>query len=150
MRRILNIGGAFAGVALVVLLAGTAAMAANQGPSREAAMKKIGGSMALLAGIAKSEKPYDAAVVKSSLETISATIKTFPGYFPDDSIEDDRNASPRIWESKDDFKSRAAKLGVDAGQLLAALPSDPKEVGAAMMKLGANCSGCHKLYRLKR
>lgn len=124
--------------------------ASDVGDQREADMKKIGGAAAQLAGIAKGDKPYDAAVVKTSLETISATIKVFPDLFPADKVELDGGASPKIWENMADFKAHAEKLGADADMLLAQLPADQAGVGAALKTLGADCSGCHQSYRLKK
>ena len=113
-------------------------------------MKKIGGAMGALAASAKGEKPYDAEVVKTSLGTIGETIKVFPTYFPVGSENDDKGASPKIWENKADFEAKAAKLSADAGELLAQLPADQAAVGAALQTLGKDCSGCHESYRIKK
>jgi cytochrome c556 len=139
-------------IATAACLFGLAAVASAEGmgDAREAAMKKIGGSVGALVGIAKGEKAYDADTVKASLGTISETIKIFPTYFPAGSEKDSEEASPKIWENKADFEAHAAKLAADADSLLAALPADQAAVGAAMGKLGANCSGCHELYRIKK
>ena len=132
-----------------LLSAGVALAATNYGHERETAMKKIGHSAAALAAIAKGKAKYDAATVKTSLETISTTIKTFPELFPSGSEHADRAASPKIWENNADFRAHAAKLGADADALLASLPADQKAVGAALGKLGQTCSACHQSYRLK-
>ena len=136
---------------MICLIGATAVVSAeNQHDNREAAMKKIGGAMGAIAGMAKGEKPYDAEAVKASLTTISATIKVFPDYFPPGSDKDDDAASPDIWANMDDFKAHAAKLGADADMLLAQLPADQAALGAAMGTLGGDCGGCHKLYRIKK
>ena len=124
--------------------------AAGLAEPREAAMKKIGGAMGGLAAIAKGEKPYDAETVKTSLATISEAIKVFPTYFPPGSETDSKEASPKIWESMDDFKAHADKLGANAEALLAQLPADQAAVGAAMGTLGKDCGACHQTYRLKK
>ena len=135
---------------ILCLFGATAVISAeNMHESREAAMKKIGGAMGGLVGIAKGEKPYDAATVKASLTTISETIKVFPTYFPAGSEKDDKVASPKIWENMDDFKAHAAKLGTDAEALLAQLPADQAAVGASLETLGKDCGACHQTYRLK-
>jgi cytochrome c556 len=136
---------------ILCLFGATAVLSAeNMHDSREAAMKKIGGAVGGLVGIAKGKTPYDAAVVKTSLSTISATIKVFPSYFPAGSENDDDEASPKIWANMDDFKAHAAKLGADADALLAQLPADQAAVGGALKTLGADCGACHELYRLKK
>ena len=136
---------------ILCLFGATAVVSAeNQHENREAAMKKIGGAMGAIAGMAKGEKPFDAAVVKDSLTTISATIKVFPDYFPAGSEMDDNEASPAIWANMDDFKAHANKLSADADMLMAQLPADAAGLGAVMETLGADCGACHKLYRLKK
>lgn len=117
--------------------------------SREAMMKKIGGSVGTMASIAKGEKPYDAEALKAALTTISETAKAFPDQFKPGTETGDKIASPKIWENMDDFKARAMKLGTDADTILAQLPADAAGVGGAVKTLGANCGGCHQAYRLK-
>lgn len=140
----------FVAVSILCLAsAGVAFAATSLGDQREAAMKKIGKSTGALAAIAKGKTQYDAATVKTSLETISATIKTFPELFPAGSEKADKVANPKIWENKADFEAHATKLGADADMLASALPADQKAVGAALGKLGETCGACHQSYRLK-
>lgn len=137
-------------VTALCLIGATAVVSAeNQHENREAAMKKIGGAMGGLSAIAKGEKDYDAEVVKASLTTIKETITVFPTYFPAGSENDDKGASPKIWENKADFEAHASKLASDADALLAQLPADAAAVGAAMGTLGKDCGACHQTYRLK-
>lgn len=138
--------------AAVLCLAGaTVAYAASEfGDKREADMKKIGGAVAQLAGIAKGEKPYDAGVVKTSLTTINTTIKEFPTLFPADKPDEDGHASPKIWENMASFKAHAAELASVTDKLLASPPADQKAVGGALGAMGKVCSACHEEFRLKR
>ena len=114
-------------------------------------MKGIGQSMGALGGIAKGEKPYDAAVVQTALETISANMKAFPDQFPAGSETGmESEAAPAIWENMDDFRAKSQELASEADTLLASVPADQAGVGAAMKALGATCGDCHQTYRLKR
>ena len=118
---------------------------------RQNLMKDIGRSMGALGAIAKGEAAYDAAVVQTSLETISTSAKAFPDQFPagtETGMESD--AAPAIWENMDDFRAKSDKLGAEADTLLAAMPADQAGVGAAMRTLGGTCGDCHQTYRLKR
>ena len=140
-----------AAAAFVVI--GTGAVVAADEPQvvRQDMMKKVGGAMGALAGIAKGEKPYDADVVKASLTTMSEVAKAFPDQFPAGSeTGHETEASPKIWEAMDDFKARSLKFGADAEAVLASLPADQAAVGAALRTIGANCSGCHEVYRVKK
>lgn len=137
-------------VTVLCLIGATAVVSAeNQFESREAAMKKIGGAMGGLAAIAKGQKDYDAETVKASLTAMKEAITVFPTYFPPGSENDDKKASPKIWENKADFEAKAAQLAASADALLAQLPADAAAVGAAMATLGKDCGSCHQDYRLK-
>lgn len=140
-----------AAAALAVIGAGAVVAADEPQVVRQEIMKKVGGAMGALAGIAKGEKPYDADVVKASLTTMSEAAKSFPDQFPAGSeAGSETEASPKIWEAMDDFKAKAAKLGADADTVLASLPADQAAVGAALGTIGPNCAGCHEVYRVKK
>jgi cytochrome c556 len=138
-------------MATAILCLGMSAVSAQETPvaKREQMMKQIGGAVGALGGIAKGEKPYDAAIVQKSLTTISTNIKAFPDQFPAGSQENS-SAAPAIWENNADFRAKAAKLGSDADTILASMPADQAAVGKAMQTLGASCGGCHQTYRLKK
>ncbi len=140
-----------AAAALAIIGAGAVFAADEPQVVRQDMMKKVGGAMGALAGIAKGEKPYDAEIVKASLTTMSEVAKAFPDQFPAGSeAGHETEASPKIWEAMDDFKAKAAKLGADADAVLASLPADQAAVGAALGAIGPNCGGCHEVYRLKK
>ena len=128
-----------------------AAFASDEGTkaAREAMMKKIGGSVGLMAVMAKGDKPYDATALKAALSTISEAAKLFPDQFKPGSDKTDSAASPKIWENATDFKSHADKLSSDADTIAMQLPADPAAIGPALKQLSANCSSCHQAYRLK-
>ena len=140
-----------AAAALAVIGAGAVVAADEPQVVRQELMKKVGGAMGALAGIAKGEKPYDAEVVKASLTTMSEVAKAFPDQFPAGSeAGHETEASPKIWEAMDDFKAKAAKLGADAETVLESMPADQAAVGTALGTIGPNCGGCHEVYRLKK
>lgn len=112
-------------------------------------MKKIGGSVGVMAAMAKGDKPYDAAALKSALTTISETAKAFPDQFKPGSDTSDKAASPKIWANAADFKAHADKLASDADAIAMQLPADQAGVGTALKQLGADCSACHQTYRQK-
>ncbi|MCO5730923.1 cytochrome c [Rhizobium sp. SSA_523] len=140
-----------AGVVALCLGAGAVYAAGEPQVVRQDLMKKIGGSMGALGAIAKGQKPYDAATVKTALTTISESAKDFPNHFPAGSETGmDSEAAPAIWQNMDDFKAKAMKLSTDADTVLASMPADQAAVGQAMQTLGAECGACHQTYRLKR
>ncbi|QRI64329.1 cytochrome c [Shinella sp. PSBB067] len=140
-----------AAAALSIIGAGFVAAADEPQVVRQEMMKKVGGAMGALSGIAKGEKPYDAEVVKASLTTMSEVAKAFPDQFPAGSeTGHDTEAKATIWEQMDDFKAKSAKLGEAADAVLASLPADQAAVGAALGAIGPNCGGCHEVYRVKK
>ena len=140
-----------AAAVLAAIGAGVVVAADEPQVVRQGMMKKVGGAMGALSGIAKGEKPYDAETVKASLVTMSEVAKAFPEQFPAGSeTGHETEASPKIWEATDDFKAKAAKLAADAETVLASMPADQAGVGAALGTIGPNCGGCHEVYRLKK
>lgn len=142
-----------AALALALAVAGAGAVAAAEEPqvARQALMKKVGGAMGALAGIAKGEKPYDADTVKVSLTTIGEAAEAFPDQFPAGTETGaETEASPKIWENMDDFKAKSEQLGQDVETALASLPADQAAVAAALGPIGKNCASCHETYRLKK
>lgn len=135
-----------------ICLGVTAAIAAGEPQAvRQEEMKKVGGAMGTIGGIAKGEKPYDAEAVKAALMTMAEVGKTFPDHFPAGSETGmDSEAAPAIWQNMDDFKAKAAKLVSVAEAQLATLPADQAAVGETMKAVGAVCGDCHETYRLKK
>ena len=118
---------------------------------RQGLMKQIGGAVGALSGIAKGDKPFDAAIVTKSLTTIRDNAKAFPDQFPVGSETGmDTAASPKIWENKADFTAKSIKLSDDAAMVLASMPADQAGVATAMKTIGGECGVCHQAYRLKK
>ncbi|MBB4954548.1 cytochrome c556 [Agrobacterium vitis] len=140
-------------IAALCLCLGSGAVSAADEPQvlRAAMMKKVGGAMGALAGIAKGEKPYDAAAVKASLTTMQDVAKHFPDQFPKGSETGfNTEASPKIWEDMATFKTKSKALETAATAQLAALPADQAGVGAAMKAIGGTCGDCHQAFRMKK
>lgn len=135
----------------IVMLGLTAAFAADEGtkPAREAMMKTIGGSVGVMAAMAKGDKSYDAVTIKAALMKISETAKAFPDQFKPGSDMTDKAASPKIWENAADFKAHAEKLSADARMIASSPLPDPAALGATLKTLSADCSACHQAYRMK-
>ncbi|MCP8897069.1 cytochrome c [Shinella daejeonensis] len=118
---------------------------------RQEMMKKVGGAMGALAGIAKGEKPFDADVVKASLTTMDEVAKAFPDQFPPGSETGaETEAGPKIWEDAAGFKAESDKFAASIEAVLASPPADQAAVGPALGSLGASCKSCHEVYRVKK
>jgi cytochrome c556 len=137
--------------AFTIAAIGITGVAASDNPAqtRETLMKENGGAMGMLAKMAKGETAFDAAKVKTALETISKVGKAFPDAYPAGSETASKGSSPKIWENFEDFKAKSLKLASDADAALAAAPADQAALGPVLGAIGANCGACHEIYRIK-
>ena len=133
-----------------VLFAGAAQ--ADAIADRQAIMKDMGRSVGVIAPMIKGEKPFDAAAALTALETIEADTKKldFDALFPAGSDQGKTEASPKIWESKDDFVKNIEKIQTDAAAAVAAKPQDLDALKPAFQQVAANCGACHKAFRIKK
>lgn len=119
---------------------------------RQAIMKDLGRSVGQLAPMVKGDKPFDAAVALAALEKIDADAKKFDvdTLFPAGSDQGDTEASPKIWENKEDFVKHVEKFRADAAAALAAKLADLDALKPAFQQVAANCGSCHQAYRVKK
>ena len=89
--------------------------------ARQAAMKALGG-----------------ALRGGDLDTVASKAAELKLLFPEGSVSDTSEASPKIWEEWDDFIAIFDKLEADA------------KAGASVPELGASCKACHDNYRVKK
>ena len=137
---------------LVLGLGVTLAFAAadDQIKARQAEMKANGKAMGALAAIMKGEAPYDAAVVKASLDTMaSGEAAAGEAKAWDASSKDGATvetwAKPEIWAEGSDVGVKY-QAWVDARTALAAT-TDEAGFKAAFPALGKSCQGCHEEFR---
>ena len=117
--------------------------------SRQAIYKSFAAATKGPADMLKGSVPFDLQTVKATLDIYIDGAKKLPGLFPDDSkTGNDTHALPAIWENKDDFVARFAKLGADAQAAEAAI-KDEASLKTEFPKVAANCGSCHNMYRAK-
>ena len=144
-------------LAVAAIALGISVAVAQQDPiaARKTLMKgnldqaKIGTAMM------KGEAPFDLEKAHKIFATFQETAVKAPALFPENSIDeatadDPYTASPKIWQSLDDFKARFAKFGADAKDAEASV-KDLDSFKAAFGSIGKNdCGGCHEQYRVKK
>lgn len=143
---------AFAVAAMAVATFGATAVVAQQDPiaARQALMKANGKAAGALAKMVKGEAPFDLAVAKQSFAHFEEAAAKMPALFPVTSkTGGDTTASPKIWESMDDFKAKFVKFGADAKAAEASV-KDLDSLKAAFGGIGKDCGGCHQAYRIKK
>ena len=141
----------FLAVSSVALL--TAGVAhADAIADRQAIMKDMGRSVGQLAPMVKGDKPFDAAAALAALEKIDADAKKFDvdTLFPAGSDQGGTEASPKIWENKDNFVKHVERFRSDAAAALAAKPADLNALKLAFQQVAANYGSCHQAYRVKK
>lgn len=119
---------------------------------RQAIMKDMGRSVGQLAPMVKGDKPFDAVAALAALTKIDEDAKKFDvdTLFPVGSDQGDTEASPKIWENKEDFVKHVEKFRVDAAAALAAKPADLDALKPVFQQVAANCGSCHQAYRVKK
>ena len=131
-----------------------AATAASADPiaERKALMKSNGAAMGVLGGMAKGDKPFDAAAALDALQRLQDDAsKMDPAVlWPAGSDTGDTTSSPKIWEDPAGFQAAIDKFKADTAAAAAAPPADLDAVKAAMGAVGSNCASCHEAFRVKR
>jgi cytochrome c556 len=126
------------------------AAADDQIKARQAEMKGNGKAIGALVAIMKGEAPYDAAVVKASLDAMAAgdAAAGAANAWDASSMEGatiETWAKPEIWAEGSDIGAKY-QAWVDARAALAAT-TDEAGFKAAFPALGASCAGCHESFR---
>lgn len=146
MRKLSGLLGAF-------VLAGTAAIAADDPiASRISLMEANGAATALAGGMLKQQVPYSPAAGKAALAAWEAVAASFGAFFPEGSEDASRSdAAPEIWTDRAGFDADLAKFQEAA---LAAVkaggkdgPPDLESFQKLAQPVMGTCKDCHKSYR---
>jgi cytochrome c556 len=122
---------------------------------RKELMRENGNQAKIGSEMARGEKPFDLAAARKIFAQFEETATRAPALWPQNSTgqptaADPYSASPKIWESMDDFKARLAKFGSDSKAASESI-KDLDSFKAAFTDIGKNdCGGCHEKYRLKK
>jgi cytochrome c556 len=148
MRKLSGLLGA-------LIVAGTAAMAADDPiATRISLMEANGAATAVAGGMLKGQIPYAPVLAKSSIETWQAVALSFGAFFPEGSNDPDRSrASPKIWEDRAGFEAELAKFREAAVAAAEASGKDGPADQASFQKIAQSvmgqCKSCHESYRLE-
>ena len=126
------------------------AAADDQIKARQAEMKGNGKAIAALVAIMKGEAPYDAAVVKASIDAMAAgdAAAAEAKAWDASSMEGatiETWAKPEIWAEGSDIGAKY-QAWVDARTAVAAT-TDEASFKAAFPALGKACADCHEKFR---
>ncbi len=138
----------FAGMALA---AGIAAVAAQSDPiaERRNIMKQVGAATRTGTQFVKGEAPFDLAKAKEVLQVYAVAADKTHAYFPETSkTGGETTASPKIWESQEDFRARFDAWAKDI-EKAKAQTKDLETFKAEFTTLTKACGSCHQAYRIK-
>jgi cytochrome c556 len=136
------------------LVLGLGTSLAQAGPddqikARQTLMKARGKAMEPLVAIIKGEAPYDAAVVKASLDAMTAAWEAAKGADPfgPDSVKGtiETWAKPEIWSDPAGSKAAGEAFGKAFAELAAS--TDEASFKAAFPAFGDSCKGCHDKFK---
>jgi len=139
-------GALFASIATT----GLAQSAADAVAARQAAMKAIGKSNAVIANAMKADTP-DFAAASEAAKTISNAFTAFPGHFgpgtgPDSGVT--TKAKAEIWTDMDAFRAANDRaIAASAALVIAAGGTDVAAINSAQTALRGTCGGCHSAFR---
>ncbi len=141
------------GAALSLLIAtfsGTALASDDPIDSRKKLMLSTGGAAGAAVAMIRGDVPFNPAIANSVFATMNAVAHTYGDYFPEGSMSDDSEASPKIWEDMAGFQSELTKFQEAAGAAIAAKPQDLDAFKAAFGQIGGSCKSCHEGYRIEK
>jgi len=117
--------------------------------ARQALMKENGNQGKAATEMIEGKRPFSLDDAKKVFAAFIEAGEKAPAFFPEDSKEGKTAALPAIWQNKEDFNARLAKLATDS-KAASEASKDLDSFKAQMSIVGKNCGGCHELYRRKR
>jgi cytochrome c556 len=116
---------------------------------RKALMKAMSDTGKAPAAMLKGEA-FSLPAVQANLKAMQDAGKKGPDLFPDTSKTGGETAAlPKIWESKNDFSAKFAKLDKDATAAMTSI-KDEASFKTVYPELLKDCGACHSDYRARR
>jgi cytochrome c556 len=128
----------------------TAEQAAAAAQTRQSVFRLLGWNMDPMGAMLRNLQPFDAEKIAVSAQRIAQLAPMIPDAFEVDTrgMAVTTQARDGIWDSKDDFRQRAAQLATSASELATvAEGGDRAAIGRAIGALGQVCGGCHDAFR---
>lgn len=147
MMRMVVVAGA--------LLLGAGAVMAQQdiAVKQDNLMRAQGKSMyGVILKMTKGEIPYDQKAVDAAIAALEQSVPTIPKVFDtnprEDVVDAHYGSSPKIWQNKADFDSKAPPVARTIADVKGKI-NDVASLKVAYDQIQAKCNDCHETYRLK-
>ncbi len=122
--------------------------------ARQAIMWANNDAGAVAGSILKGDLDFNPLVARAALKTMRAGAHTMEYFFPEGSVGDKTNASPKIWEDPDGFEAAVTKFKETADAAVMAAgrdgPADLEAFKAVVLPVFGSCNDCHETYRLRK
>ncbi len=106
---------------------------------------------AVLLKMSRGQIPYDQAAIETALADLEKVVPTIPATFQTNPKMDlpgaDYIASPKVWENKADFDSKAPAVVKQISDLKGKI-KDVDSLKVAWKEINDKCDGCHDTYRI--
>ena len=113
-------------------------------------MKDISKSMKQIAAMMKGEVNYNGRKVSELADAIASKGgKQITKLFPKNSLDEQTEALPAIWQEWTKFETLSDQLTVAANELKAA-SGDEYDATGSFQKLVGTCRACHRTFRQKK
>lgn len=143
--------GGVAILSAIAIVASGVGIAQDAIGQRKAFMKSVGGATKTGSQMAKGEIPFDAAKASEAMGTIASGWGDFAKLFPKGSeTGGETTASPKVWETFDDFDAKGKKFASDAAAAQKAAANGADAFKASFGEVAKNCKGCHDVYRVPK
>ena len=113
-------------------------------------MKNTGAAMGMAGKMAKGAMDYDPVVAEAAFRIMNAAAAGFGSVFPEGSMTEKSEASPKVWSDAAGFEAAAAKFLADTTMAVEAKPQDKAAFMKVFGQVASNCKGCHQDYRVKK
>lgn len=118
---------------------------------RKEFMKSVGGATKLSNEMIKGDKAFDGKAAADALIKVHAGWGDFVKLFPKGTeTGGETTASPKIWENTKDFDEKGQVLAKAAKSAADAAPKGKDAFAEAFKAVGAQCKGCHEVYRIPK
>lgn len=136
--------------AAAIVAVGTGAVIAQSSPiaARKALMKGNNDGARSVVQMVRGQAPFDPVKVDAAFAQWAETAQKLPGLFPENSkIGEDTRATPKVWQTKADFDTKAADFGKSAAENRDKAKASLDGLKAAVAAVGKTCDNCHEDYR---
>jgi len=136
-------------LAVAVLGLGISAPVAQTDPikARQDLMKENGKQGKAAVEMIEGKRPFNLDDARKVFASFIEAGEKAPALFPENSKEGNTKALPVIWESKEDFNAKFAKLATDS-KAASEATKDLDTFKTQVIMVGKNnCDPCHERYR---